>query len=595
MQTFFNPTTPFFDSEGKLLVNARVSFLDLETSSSLIEITDNDGTALPNPLFTGSDGRIRMENGNGAPVVPCVADGLSYKVSVAMRTGVDPVVIGGILQNPEELYEDPYIEFVVTAAGSTAMAPNTSVVGSIADVRLADKGLSTVICIGYYSAGDCPARVFTWHNSVNPPSDNGINILRAPNDNTGYWKMEEPSSGMWDVRMAGILTSRTAAQNAQQLTALANLVNGGTDTTVTTVYFPAGNWILDSGLLFNSLVVERGANFKPVDNRFDLNVVVEKYFENRGGKFCAYSDHASAKRVILATKGLLRSSWLDGSINEFLTVQALANVDEIIFDTIKADGVADVEISGKRIIQKTALPDGITFDKCERFKATDGTLEADIMRFVEKMVMGKDYVTEFVNDNNGGKNHVKFSDQDIIVIGWTLVEVLKSLKIKDFKLNSDTEGWAVWNNGGDWNNLLYLLASKAAIYDLRVNTVESNVSANFKKGASQQYDWAEIKQNVAAVSDADFATGQNGLVISNLDSNSFLGNGYIANLIDITAAPTAGRKIKFVCNLIDNDYVLDKPCTNISVNSVYKAQIVAGASIWFVADGTNWNQDFTRM
>lgn len=360
MQTFFNPTTPFFDSEGKLLVNARVSFLDLETSSSLIEITDNDGTALPNPLFTGSDGRIRMENGNGAPVVPCVADGLSYKVSVAMRTGVDPVVIGGILQNPEELYEDPYIEFVVTAAGSTAMAPNTSVVGSIADVRLADKGLSTVICIGYYSAGDCPARVFTWHNSVNPPSDNGINILRAPNDNTGYWKMEEPSSGMWDVRMAGILTSRTAAQNAQQLTALANLVNGGTDTTVTTVYFPAGNWILDSGLLFNSLVVERGANFKPVDNRFDLNVVVEKYFENRGGKFCAYSDHASAKRVILATKGLLRSSWLDGSINEFLTVQALANVDEIIFDTIKADGVADVEISGKRIIQKTALPDGIT-------------------------------------------------------------------------------------------------------------------------------------------------------------------------------------------------------------------------------------------
>ena len=594
MQTFFNPTTPFFDSEGKLLVNARVSFLDLETSSSLIEITDNEGTALPNPLFTGSDGRLRMENGNGAPVVPCVADGLSYKVSVAMRTGVDPVVIGGILQNPEELYEDPYIEFVVTAAGSTAIAPNTAVVGSIADVRLAEKGLSTVICIGYYSAGDCPARVFTWNNSVNPPSDNGINILRAPNDNTGYWKMEEPSSGMWDVRMAGILTSRTAAQNSQQITALVNLVNGGTSTAVTTIYFPAGNWILDNGFWFKSLVIEYGAQFKPVDNDYNRIIKVEE-LENRGGKFCAYSDSSSAKRVVLVTKGLLRSSWLDGSINEFLTVQALADVDEIIFDTIKADGVAEVEISGKRIIQKTALPDGITFDKCERFLATDGTLEADILRFVEKMVMGKDYLTEFVDDNNGGKNHVKYNNQDILVIGWTLVEVLKSLKIKDFKLNSDTEGWAVWSNGGDWDNLLYLLASKAAIYDLRVNTVESNVSANFKKGANQQYDWAEIKQNTAAVSDADFAPGENGLVISQLDSNSVVGSGYISNFIDITATPTAGRKIKFVCNLIDSNYGLGKTFTDISVNSVYKAQIGAGASIWFVADGTNWNQDFTRM
>ena len=34
------------------MVGARVSFLDLSTSASLIELTDNEGTPLPNPLFT---------------------------------------------------------------------------------------------------------------------------------------------------------------------------------------------------------------------------------------------------------------------------------------------------------------------------------------------------------------------------------------------------------------------------------------------------------------------------------------------------------------------------------------------------------------
>ena len=153
MQTFFNPTTPFFDAEGHPMVGARVSFLDLSTSASLIELTDNEGTPLPNPLFTGSDGRLRLENGNGAPAVPCIADGLSYKVVVAKKTGVEPIFMGGILQNPEELYENPFIAFVVTAMGGSGAGSNTSVIGSVADVRLADKTLGSVVCSGYYEAG----------------------------------------------------------------------------------------------------------------------------------------------------------------------------------------------------------------------------------------------------------------------------------------------------------------------------------------------------------------------------------------------------------------------------------------------------------
>ena len=587
MQTFFNPTTPFFDSEGKLLVNARVSFLDLETSSSLIEITDNDGTALQNPLFTGSDGRLRLENGNGAPVVPCVADGLSYKVSVAMRTGVDPVVIGGILQNPEELYEDPYIEFVVTAAGSTAMAPNTAVVGSIADVRLAEKGLSTVICIGYYSAGDCPARVFTWHDSVNPPSDNGINILRSPDDNTGYWKMEEPSSGMWDVRMAGILTSRTAAQNSQQITALVNLVNGGTSTAVTTIYFPAGNWVLDTGFAFASLVIEKGANFKTADNLADITVSVTE-LKNMGGKFCAYDLHTSDHRVILATKGILRSSWLDGTINEFLTATALANVDEIIFDSITADGVALVTVSGKRVIQKTALPDEITFQDCERFISLSGVTESDILRYLEKLEMGGHYSTEFVNDLGGGKEHVKHSNDDIIVIDKSYVEVLKNLLIQNFTLNSGAEGWTVWHDGSDWDGLLFLLAAKGVIKDLRVNTIESNVSATFKAGARNGFDAAIEKTGGDSVDDTAFAGG-NKLLIQFVSSTA-------GGTLNITASPVTGRSIKVSTKFTDpGAFIGGGAGVEIQINGSTEVAIAPGATAWFTADGVNWIQDFSRL
>ena len=261
MQTFFNPTTPFFDGEGKPLVGARVSFLDLGTSASFIDITDSDGTQLPNPLFTGSDGRLRLENGSGAPAVPCIADGLSYKVVVARRTGVEPVIMGGIVQNPEELYELPDIAFVVTAmGGGSGEGPNTTVFGSIAEVRVADKGLGSVVCSGYYEAGDCPSRVFTWVDSVEPPQDNGINILRNPEDGSGYWRMSDPHAGTWDVRMAGLVLSTdftAAVQNTVRLQTLLDAVNELSDveTSATRIYFPKGVWHLSGGFTSYSRVV----------------------------------------------------------------------------------------------------------------------------------------------------------------------------------------------------------------------------------------------------------------------------------------------------------------------------------------------------
>jgi hypothetical protein len=378
MQTFFNPTTPFLDDEGRPMVGAMVSFLDTETNASLIDITDSDGVALPNPLYTGSDGRIRLDNGNGAPAVPCVADGLTYKVVVARRTGVEPVYVGGILQNGSELYEEPYIAFVVTASGA-AGGSNSTVVGSIAEVRLAEPELGSVVCSGYYSAGDCPSRVYSWVKSQNPPADNAVNILRNSDHSTGYWKMAEPDGGLWDVRIAGMQTSNTPAVNDQCLTRLLNIINGST-TAVATLYFPRGEWLLDSGFVCGSLCLEKEANLKPADNSNNRTVTVA-FLENRGGHFCATTENdTTAKRVLPVLTSLLRTSWLKGTVAEFLTSAVLANLTEVDFDVVTYGGSASVTIQKKIIHNSQNRPVSVGTGNCILFDYTDGELYISHLR-----------------------------------------------------------------------------------------------------------------------------------------------------------------------------------------------------------------------
>ncbi len=303
------------------MVGARVSFLDLSTSANFIELTDNEGTPLPNPLFTGSDGRLRLENGNGAPAVPCIADGLSYKVVVARKTGVEPIFMGGILQNPEELYESPFIAFVVTAMGGSGAGSNTSVIGSVADVRLADKTLGSVVCSGYYEAGDCPARVFTWVESQEPPQDNGINVLRNPEDNTGYWKMSDPPAGTWDVRMAGLtLSGADAAQNSVRLQALLNAVGELLDveTAATRIYFPKGVWHLSAGFTaYSKVVFGYGSllRFKGVsDKALNFYGGIESYGSGNASSCYIFEtpDGTGLQNQlnISCTQGTFRTSWL---------------------------------------------------------------------------------------------------------------------------------------------------------------------------------------------------------------------------------------------------------------------------------------------
>lgn len=552
-----------------------VSFLDTETSSSLIEITDNAGTPLPNPLFTGMDGRLRLDNGNGAPAVPCIADGLSYKVTVARRTGMDPVYIGGILQNASELFEAPYIVFVVTAMGQAGHDyPNTTVLGSIADVRLVDKGIGAVVCSGYYSAGDCPDRIFTWIDSQNPPADNAVNILRNPDDSTGYWRMNEPEGGLWDVRIAGMKTSNTPEVNDQCLMALLNIVNGYSSTSsVATVYFPQGNWLLDSGFVCSSLILEKGANLKPADNTSDRTVNVA-HLDNRGGKFYAYDTLSmSSKRVIPKVTGLLRSSWLSGTINEFLTANALENVEEIIFDSITGNGSTSVTVSGKRVLQICSLPSSIEFEDCERYNVGTGILYSNILSLVRQLRIEPYSATL---DTNDGKVHFKHNANDIVRMSNVLVEFVKDVSMDEFSANLAT--------------LVSAIVASAQITGAAIGTLECSEEATLKKGASQEFDTVAEIEGSGTIDDAVFVdNAKRILVLANGSSGSA---GYCE--INVTATPTSGRVLKIYAHGLsgvdDGQFY-----AVVKINGTTKSFLSVGSSVYFTANGTGWLRNLTRM
>lgn len=592
MQTFFNPTTPFFDGEGRPLVGAMVSFLDLETSASLIPLTDSDGVALPNPLYTGEDGRMRLENGNGAPAVPCIADGLSYKVTVARRTGVEPVYIGDILQNASELYEEPDIAFVVTAMNKPEGTDlNTTVVGSIAAVRLANKDLGSVVCTGYYSAGDCPSRTFTWVTAQNPPEDNAINILRNPEDATGYWKMSDPDGGLWDIRVAGCSTSKTAAVNDQCLTRLVNVIDSSG---IATVYFPAGNWLLDSGYSFGSLCLEKGANLKPADNTADRTVTVDR-LENRGGKFFAYGDGAADKKrvVLVLNGGTLRTSWFDGTLNEFLTEDAVDAPEEFVFDSIDRLGSAEVTIS-KKVIR---VYDGVTYNTnkikdsgCFVFRYSNGSLHATSYSITNPNAgVTLDLAGLRMGDSSSNVevNHAgmvaKNSDESYTMqVDFSAIVFHTSGHTGTL----DAEKVSISYSGGAGSTLTsteLTVSNDLDWAEYNAHGIDSSEAISIAKGAYMPWPKKTINAASPNIDNTLFGDDEEIVVVADWAAGTLISV--------LSASPTLGRVIKLSAfgTAPSGYFALTDSSSNIIV------MLHSGGSVYLVADGSTWKIDYTRI
>lgn len=149
---------------------------------------------------------------------------------------------------------------------------------------------------------------------------------------------------------------------------LDNIINFVSTGKVRTIYFPSGEYYFSLGHIIQSAILERGCEFKPIGS----NDVVLKFseLENRG---CTFNT-VNGNRVIPCFHGVLHTSVLNGTTNEYLTAQCLEKLDEIIFDSYN-NGSSEVTISGKKVFVKNGISlQNIKFDNCVVFYESTGSM-----------------------------------------------------------------------------------------------------------------------------------------------------------------------------------------------------------------------------
>lgn len=351
MQNVVNYIVPFFGKDGKPLSGGRVHFVKPDCSAAptdredpdYIAIFDTDGTPLENPLGLDDLGKFQTQ--------PFVADGIDFRMIVERPTGI-PATLESEAPAWELLYiiDSKSQKIEVSFSG-------VSTYGGLPDLRKADPESSPAVVLGYSEAGDfCPPRIFKWvERLLDENYGTHVRSTQSGKGNSGTWVCEP--SGFVDVRWFGVdpdggKTVSDALQRASR------------EYPNTAIYFPTGTYFLSSGLQLYAAIAERNAKFR-CSGTNSVEVRMDSFFENRGGYFMAETSSADSVRVVPVVKGILRTSWLRGTLNEFLTPEALSGVETLVVDSVPDAGSASVSVSGKKVVLlESSTLSGIAFSGC---------------------------------------------------------------------------------------------------------------------------------------------------------------------------------------------------------------------------------------
>lgn len=411
MQNVVNYIVPFFGKDGKPLSGGRVHFVKPDCSAAptdredpdYIAIYDTDGTPLENPLGLDDLGKFQTQ--------PFVADGIDFRMIVERPTGI-PATLESEAPAWEQLYviDSKSQKIEVSFSGVSAY-------GGLPDLRKADPESSPAVVLGYSEAGDfCPPRIFKWVGRLYDENyGTHVRSTLPGKGNAGTWVCEP--SGFVDVRWFGVdpdggKTVSDALQRASR------------EYPNTAAYFPTGTYFLSSGLQLYAAIAERNAKFR-CSGTNSVEVRIDSFFENRGGYFMAETSAADSVRVVPVVKGILRTSWLRGTLNEFLTPEALSGVETLVVDSVPDAGKASVAVSGRKVVLLESSPlSGITFSGCVFLDfAQGGALNTEIAG--NGLTVGgrdsddfsarlSDRVLLFVKDKDGNA-YARFGNSGLVV------------------------------------------------------------------------------------------------------------------------------------------------------------------------------------
>jgi len=208
--TLGEPTTQqYFDENGDPLENGSVEFFLWNTSTETPIYSDESGTSAGTSVTLDEKGR---PSNSGTPIQLFFDSAIIYKM---------------VLKNSSGDTEGPTMGPYYGSGAGAGTSINVGVVDSNASdsiydlIPTVDGQLAT--CSGYYTAGDGGGGQFVWKAS-NTDADDGIfTVLPTGHVGAGRWKRNGTGDGtLCNSAMAGILPSRSAAQNQ---TAIENLLN----------------------------------------------------------------------------------------------------------------------------------------------------------------------------------------------------------------------------------------------------------------------------------------------------------------------------------------------------------------------------------
>ena len=631
MQNVVNYLCPFFLEDGRPNIAGRVHFVSPDCSAAPEEGTDPDyisiyaadgTTLLVNPMPLDSSGVFEQQ--------PFVQDGIDYRMIVEAPTGID---------------DTPWRLLCIIDCKAKNVNINYSGVpscGSLSELRQTDPAVGKCLVLGYTSADDCcPARVFKWEETLlNENYGTHVRSTLAGQTNAGTWVCEP--SGFVDARWFGLVEGGTSDDPHDAATYLDRCHDAHPNIAT---YIPKGWYGLDAGLNFSTLIMEKDVHLVPtIGSNITLTIGT---LENRGGFFCAVdpSDNSSNRVLPILARGELRSSWLYGSINEFLTASVLANVEEMIFDVVYKQGGASVELENivVRIDDGVTVNNSITFSDCFIFRCTSGRLEATEFHIsatgktmnldIDGLDIGN--VTSSCEVDAAGIKSQTASSTYIMTLDYEKIEfrgsavggrgVLGGNGLEFYGSGYeaalyDVNGVSV-TDGSDGANLakdflsidlpgdkVVLTADKngfKAVYEpagannyIRVgyNIIESSGVVPVQKGI--RYPWID-----KYMSQTDPYYGPQ----PDIDDTLITGGtryilvvkykGYEGFTSAITATPTDGKVIRVVyhSSVAYSNYDWGKAVLALTWNGNLLAALQFGGSVTLVADGNDWNVDYRRI
>lgn len=336
MQNVVNYLAPFFAKDGRPLSGGRVHFVKPDCSAvptdredpDYIAIFDTDGVALPNPLGLNDLGQFEIQ--------PFVADGIDFRMLVEGPTGVSAT-----LESEAPAWELLYA-MDSKSQKITVSFSGVSTCGGLPDLRKADPASSPAVVLGYSEAGDfCPPRIFKWVGELYEENyGTHVRSTVAGKTASGTWVCEP--SGFLDVRWFGVdpAGSASVSESLQRISrSHPNMP----------AYFPSGTYSLSSGVSLYSAILDRNAKIR-CSGANSVEFRVDGHFENRGGRFVAETSDPESVRVVPVVRGTLRTSWLQGTLAEFLTPEALEGIETFVVDSAVVAGNATVTLSKKKVV-----------------------------------------------------------------------------------------------------------------------------------------------------------------------------------------------------------------------------------------------------